>query len=103
MPKKERGGIIKRSDAVGGQALRLYAKGLALMRQGEDYSAEEKELHRLLNLRPWQPTVFQVELRGTPQPTPGGANNEYWKSYPAVQTLRRELHNKLRGRTDARS
>jgi hypothetical protein len=68
MPKKDRQGVIKRSDSVGEQAVRLYARVLDMRRRHQDSTEVEHELDRVVGIMPWMPPLMRVSLTGTPTP-----------------------------------
>jgi hypothetical protein len=94
MPKKDRRGVGRRDEAVGPQAVKLYAKMLRLERQGRHYWDEERQLRQLLQLRPWQPSLFAVPLVGELEVGP--FDEAHQQDFKHVQAIRRALHRGLR-------
>jgi hypothetical protein len=84
MPVKRRISKV-RNVKITAQAVELYRRAKA----GEDVVLE---LHRVLNLRPWHPFVFQVEPDAYPEPDGDFHTSLTWQqSKPFIAAIRRQL------------
>jgi hypothetical protein len=91
--------------------LELYARGCEILTEGSDEEWEDEggrrrefgqidvELHGLLKRRPWEASVFDVDLDGEPPHWLRGDTND-WRS---AQELRRQLEAGLAARRRGRA